>query len=414
MRILYLTQWYPPETVFVVPELAQTLQSLSHTVTVLTGFPNYPSGKLYPGYRIRLWQKETIDGISVIRVPLYPDHSKSAARRVLNMMSFTASATILGPWLAPRADVVYAVYPPVTLGLPAWLLSRLWHVPLTCEIQDMWPETLLATGFVRNEQVLGLVGWFAKCIYRRTAAFRVITSGFKANLVSKGVSAHRIYVVPNWADTDLIRPVEPDPELAQRLGLAGRFNVMYTGAHGPAQGLDTILDAAALLQEMPEVQFVLVGDGLELPRLQEAVQARKLSNVRFLGRYPISAMPDLYALADVLLLHLCDDPLFRITIPSKTYAYLASSKPILAAVEGDAADVVRSAEAGLICPPSNSPLLAETVRQFYMMSPAARSRMGQNGRNAVCSLNNREYLVRQIADMLEAAVEEHKSSSAIL
>jgi len=409
MRILYLTQWYTPEAVFVVPELAQTLQSLGHTVTVLTGFPNYPSGKLYPGYHIRHWQKETIDGIPVIRLPLFPDHSKSAIRRALNMLSFAASATILGPWLAPRADVIYVTYPPVTVGGPAWLLSRLWGVPFACEINDMWPDTLRATGFVSNERILNLVGWFAGWTYRRAAAIRVITPGFRANLIDKGVPSSRIHMIPVWANTDLVQPLKPDPDLARQLGLDGHFNVMYAGSLGPAQDLDTVLDAADLLRDMPDIQFVFVGDGIELPRLIEIVKSRQLNSVSFLGHYPVQAMSGLYALADVLLLHLRDDPLFRITIPSKTYAYLASGKPVLAAVEGDAAEVVRSTGAGLPCPPSNPRMLADTVRRFYAMPPAERDRMGQNGRSAVYQSNDREYLVGQIAEMLDAVAKEFKA-----
>ena len=407
MRILILTQWYPPEPQVLMSELPQTLQSFGHDVTVLTGFPNWPSGKLYPGYRLKHWQKEVLDGVSLIRVPLYPDHSRSALKRILNFVSFAVSAALLGPLLAKRTDVIHVVHPPVTVALPAWLISRLWGIPFTYEIQDMWPETLRATGMMNSERALALVDRFAKWVYKRAAAIRVISPGFRDDLLRKGVAPEKVRVISNWVDTGFYKPVEPDLELARELGLAGRFNIVYAGAIGLAQGLDTVLDAASLLQDLPGLQFVLIGDGVEAPRLKKITQARQLQNVRFLGRYPVDAMPGFYALADVLLIHLRDDPLFRITIPHKTITCLASGKPMLAAVEGDAAEMVRSAGAGLTCPPSDPKALADAARQFFTMASAERDEMGQNGRRIACELYGREYLVGQIGQMLEAVVKEH-------
>ena len=404
MRILILTQWYPPEPQKLQSDLAQTLQSLGHDVTVLTGFPNWPSGKLFPGYRLKHWQRENLDGVSLIRVPLYPDHSRSVFKRILNYVSFAASAALLGPWLAPRPDVIHVVHPPVAVGVAGWLISCLWRVPFTFEIQDMWPETLRATGMVNSEHALSLVGWFAKWVYNRAAAIRVISPGFRDNLLSKGVPPEKVHVISNWVDTDFYKPMKPDPELALKLGLTGRFNIMYAGTIGLAQKLDTVLDTACLLQDLPDIQFVLVGDGIELPRLQETARARELHNVRFLGRYPGDAMPGFYALADVLLVHLRDDPLFRITIPHKTMTYLASGKPMLAAMEGDVADMVRSAQAGLTCPPDNPEALADAVRRFHSMPHQQMVEIGQNGRHAACELYSRQHLVEEIARMLKSVV----------
>lgn len=403
MRILLLTQWYPPEPQEFLAEMAQSLKALGHDVTVLTGFPNWPSGEVYPGYRIKPWQRETMDGIQIVRVPLYPDHSRSGFRRALNYISFALSAAMLGPWLVKKPDVIHVI-PPLTVGIPAWLLSRLWHVPFTHEIQDIWPETLAATGMLNNQRALAYIGEFAKWIYRRASAIRVISPGFKANLIQKGVPAEKIHVISNWVDTDLYRPLDPDPELPVKLGLTGRFNIMYAGAMGPAQGLETVLEAAKLLENLPQVQFVMVGDGVDRPHLQEIARTYDLRNARFLGRYPGEAMPGMNAQADVLLIHLRDDPLFRITIPHKIFTCLASGKPVLAAIGGDAAAVVESAHAGLTCPSGDPRALADVVRRFYEMSPDERSALGQNGRRAVCGAYERSYLVRQIAAMLEAVV----------
>ena len=252
-----------------------------------------------------------------MRVPLFPDHSRSPLKRAWNFISFALAAALIGFWLVPRADLVYVVHPPLTVGGPAWLFSRLWRVPFVYEIQDMWPETLRATGMVSNRRVLDTVAWFAKRVYARAAALRVISPGFKRNLVEKGVAADKVAVHSNWVDTEFYKPVARDPALADELGLTGKFNVMYAGALGLAQGLDTVLDAAERLSGDPDVQFVLVGDGADADRLREEVSARGLTNVLMPGRFPGEAMSDLYALADVLLIHLKDDPSSGSRSPTK-------------------------------------------------------------------------------------------------
>lgn len=408
MRILLLTQWYPPEPQEFLAEMAESLQQLGHEVTVLTGFPNWPTGEVYPGYHVKPWQREILNGVPLVRVALYPNHSRSGWRRILNYVSFALSATLLGPWLLTRKDVIHVI-PPVTAAIPAWVLSRLWRVPFTHEIQDIWPETLAATGMLSDQRMLAAIGRFAEWVYRCAAAIRVITPGFRANLIQKGVLPAKLQVISNWVDTNFYQPVEPDPVLSTTLGLAGRFNIMYAGAIGPAQDLDTVLAAAKLLDDLPQVQFVMLGDGIDRLRLQETALMNDIRNVTFLGRHPADAMPSFYALADVLLVHLRDDPLFRITVPHKIFTYMASGKPVLAAVEGDAAVVIETARAGLVCAPSNPQSLAETVRCFYEMSTDERSALGQNGRYAARETYGREHLVAQIAAMLNKTVSDTRA-----
>lgn len=410
MRILILTQWYPPEPQEFLAEMAQSLQLNGHEVVVLTGFPNWPSGKVYPGYRIKLWQREILGGISVVRVALYPDHSRSVLKRMLNYVSFALSATILGPLLIRPVDVIHVI-PPITAAVPAWLLSRLWCVPFTHEIQDIWPETLVSTGMLRNRIILTIIDKFARWVYHQSAAIRVISPGFKNNLVQKGVPPHKVYVISNWVDPDFYKPMEPDPQLSTELGLSGYFNVMYAGTMGPAQELSTVLSAARMLVDFPQIQLVLVGDGVDRSHLEEKARNENLRNVRFLGPYPEKVMPSIYALADVLLVHLRDDPLFRITIPHKIFTYLAVGKPILAAVTGDAAIVVESARAGITCPPSNPQALAQAIHWLYGMSSEKRSELGQNGRRMACSFYRRGYLISQIVAMLEKVVNKRRVTS---
>jgi len=408
MKILFLTQWYLPEPLSYQSDLAETLRDQGHEVTVLTGFPNWPTGRLAPGYRIRLWQRETINGVSVIRVPLYPDHSTSALRRILNFASLAFFATILGPWLVPACDVIHVNFPPVTLGFPAWVLSWLRRAPMTFEIQDLWPETLEATGMVKNKRALAIVRWLADWGYRRAAAIRVISPGFREHLLGKGIAPEKIRVISNSVDTERHKPREPSAELAEKYGLSGRFNIMFAGTLGLPQGLDAVLAAAALLSDLPDVQFVFVGDGADLPRLRQMVRDRNIDNVRFVGRVPSSMMSDLYPLADVLLIHLRDSPVFRITIPHKIFTYMASARPILAAVEGDTANVVRAAQAGLTCTPGDAQSIADAVRRFHALSPAERQAMGQNGRRATLESYQRKSLIARVAEMFDDVVRQSK------
>jgi len=402
MRIVILTQWYPPEPALLIQELAQTLQTFGHNVTVLTGFPNYPAGQLYPGYRLRLYQRETIAGIEVVRVPLLPEHSRSGLLRALNYLSFALSSALLGCWLVARPDAMFVYHPPLTVGLPAFVLSRLWRVPFVYQVQDMWPETLRATGMLSNERILGWVGRFAQWVYKQADAICVISPGFRRNLIEKGVPEEKIHFISNWVDTKAYYPKDPNLAQVEQLGLTGYFNVMFAGNIGEAQGLKTVLDAALLLQDLPLVQFVLIGDGVALPALQKAAQEYGLRNVRFLGRHPSNEMPDLYAMADVLLVHLKDDPLFRITIPHKIFAYMASGKPILAAVAGDVTDVVTKTGAGIACPPEDPNALAAAVREFYSMSKIEREKLAANGLQAARTEYERKMLVTRIESLLRS------------
>jgi colanic acid biosynthesis glycosyl transferase WcaI len=403
MRILILTQWYPPEPALLMQEMAQTLIKRGHQVTVMTGFPNYPSGKVYPGYRLRLRQRETISGVPVVRIPLCPDHSRSGLRRAINYISFAMATSLLGPLLADRPDVLFVYHPPLTVGLPAYVLSRLWRVPFVYQIQDMWPETLRATGMLNNKYSLKWVGDFAKWVYARAQEICVISPGFQANLIQKGVPAEKIHVISNWVDTTTHYPEKHNMALAKKLGLAGRFNIMFAGNMGEAQGLETVLNAAELLRDLNEVQFVFVGDGVALPHLRQVAESQHLINVIFLGRYPGHMMPSLYALADVLLVHLKDDPLFRITIPHKIFTYMASGKPILAAIHGDAVDVVTQMDAGIPCAPQNPQAIAAVVRQFFEMTDVQREDMGARGLVAVQTKYSREALVGEIETLLLSA-----------
>ena len=285
----------------------------------------------------------------------------------------------MAPILCGPADIIW-VYHTLTLGVAAWWTGLLRRVPFIFDIQDMYPESLSATGIVSSKKLLTAVAKLADFVYNRSSAITVISPGFKENLVTKGVPPSKIHYVPNGVDESIYRPVPRDEMLAQELGMSGRFNVVYGGTFGPPQGLRNVLDAASKLTDLPDVQFVLIGDGLERKDLENELAARHLSNVRLLPRQPEHRMPSIYALADSLLVHLIDNSLFEITIPSKVQAYMASGKPLLMSLKGDATNIVLEAGAGVAAQPSNPDDLARAVKELRSMSQGQREAMGVSGR----------------------------------
>ena len=399
-RVLLLTQWFDPEPTFKGLVFARELVRQGFEVEVVTGFPNYPGGRLYAGYKIKLIQREFIDGVQITRLPLYPSHDISAVSRVMNYLSFAASAFVYCLFIAKRADVMYAYHPPLTVGIAASLIRKLRDIPLVYDIQDMWPDTLRATGMLNNFQALALVGRVCDWVYKQVDQLVVLSPGFKRLLVQRGVSDRKIEVIYNWADESAL--ISQDGSLPEDFPGRDRFRVMFAGNIGKAQALDTLLDAAAMLQGSSfRASFVLLGGGLEVSRLKARANQMKLGNVVFLPPVPMSEVGTLLAAADVLLVHLRKDPLFEITIPSKTQAYMAVGKPLLMAVEGDAAALVSQARCGLVTESENPQALADAVETFAAMPAHDLIAMGDNA-----SLFYREALALQVGVARFAAVFE--------
>jgi len=363
IRVLLLTQWFDPEPTFKGIVFARELVRQGFDVEVLTGFPNYPGGKVYPGYRLQLLQRNEMDGVQVTRVPLYPNHGQSGFKRVLNYASFALSALIYGLLLAKRSDVVYAYHPPLTVGITASLIRLFRRIPVVYDIQDMWPDTLRATGMVNNQRLLGLVGKVCLWVYRRVDHIVVLSPGFKRLLVERGVPESKIDVVYNWADEAAL--AIPKGRIPVDFPGDDRFRIVFAGNMGKAQALDAVLDAAAMLQERASrVSFVMLGGGVEVKRLKQRAADLKLFNVVFLPPVPMSEVGNMLQNADALLVHLRKDPLFEITIPSKTQAYMAVGKPILMAVNGDAADLVKQSGGGMVVDSENSEALAQAAQNL--------------------------------------------------
>ena len=379
MKILILSQWFEPEPTFKGLLFARELVARGHQVEVLTGFPNYPGGKVYPGYRIRPWVRERLDGIDVLRVALYPSHDNSGLYRIFNYASFALSAAVIGTALIRKPDVMYVYHPPITVGVAAAAIGVFRRIPFVYDIQDLWPDTVAASGMMRNSAALGLLESLCKLVYRRASHITVLSPGLKETLAKRGVSPAKIDVIYNWCDETVFKV---DSELGARLASsADKFSILFAGTMGTAQGLDSVLQAAQIcLRTAPSVEFVFVGGGVDRFRLEHMAEEMKLDNVRFLPRQPMQAMGGILAGADALLVHLKDNPLFRITIPSKTQAYLAAGKPILMGVRGDAADLVKRSLSGVLCEPSDPQSIADEVKELAEAGPVKLAAMGRGGR----------------------------------
>lgn len=400
MRILLVSFWYHPEPVTKPHNLAVALVERGHAVTVIAGFPNYPEGRVYSGYRMRLYQRETIDGVNILRVAHLVDHSRSAFRRILAYLTFALAAASLGAVLTPRPDVIWSYQ----VGLPGVLLAAIKRAPLVHEVQDLWPDWGRTATHGLHGWLFSLLAAQERLIYRRAKVVTTISEGFRRALLARGVPACKIALTANWADDALFRPVAQDPELGEREGLAGKFNVVYGGNIGVAQDLGVALEAAHQLQDLPQVQFVLIGDGAERQALSRRAQQSGLANVRFLGPRRPEEMAGYFAYADVLLLPLAQDPAYAITIPSKTYAYLASGRPILAAADGDVAQLIRTSGAGAVCAPHDAVALASAIRAFVALPSDRQAAMGEAGRTAFLTQFSRTQVMARYDAVITGAV----------
>ncbi len=381
LKILFVSMHCRPEPCDTrTSQLARAMAERGHEATILTSFPNYPFGKTYPGYRQRLVQRERTEGVEIVRVPMIPDHSKSKLRRALSYLSFGFSAAILGALFTKRPDVIWIHHPPLTTGVAGWFLARLKRVPYIYEIHDLWPESLTSTGMVPEGRLTETIRRVCDRLHRRAHRVVVTSSGMKRHLAAQGLPAERIDAVPQWADESIFKPTEPLPEVARSYGLTGRFNIVYGGNIGVAQNLDAVVEAARRLKELPDVQFVMVGAGLDLARLREVVESEGLANIRFLGQHPPEAMPSIFAHADALLLQLKADPLFEITIPSKLQTYLAMGRPLLCGVDGETQSIVEQAGVGLGYRSDEPAALVAAVRAMRSLPVADREAMARRAR----------------------------------
>jgi colanic acid biosynthesis glycosyl transferase WcaI len=382
MKVLVLSQYYTPEPIPKPHDLAVALRQKGHSVYSVTGVPNYPSGRVYEGYKASPMRRERIDEIRVIRTYEFPYHGGNSIGRILNYASFMLSAPI-GALFGGRCDVIYVWHPPLTVGVAAWLISKIKRAPFVYDVQDIWPESAVLAGVLREGPMVRLMGRLAKFVYRRASHILVPTEGARENLISKGIAPEKVTTLPHWIDETLFDGIDPSARESVRVsrGWSDEFIVLFAGNLGFVQGLDTVVEAARLVGS-DRIRFVFAGDGADRERLESLVKSQGLSaRVSFLGRRPMEEMPGLMAASDLLLVHLKRSELSKLVIPSKTMAYLASGKPILMAMEGAAADLIAEAGAGKVCEPGDPLKLAAAVEEIASMPTHEAGVLGQAGRN---------------------------------
>lgn len=375
-----LTQLFQPEPNHLKGlEFAKAIASSGHEVQVLTGFPNYPGGQIYSGYRQRLFQHEDMDGVAVVRVPLLPDHSNSAFRRIFCYVSLALTMCIPGLLLVRKPDIVHVYQGPATLALPALLLRLFLRVPYVLDVQDIWPESVTSSGMLRPAWLGRVLSFWCNLTYRFAQKIVVLSPGYRQLLIDRGVPAEKIEIIYNWCDENQVVDAAL-PEAAKYVFDESRFTVVYAGNLGVVQKLDAVLDAAEILSvQSPEVRFVFIGDGVDSPRLQRIVADGNFDNVIFVPRQPSSSIGAILRRADALLIHLRDDPLCRVGIPQKTQAYMAAGRPIIVGVKGDAADLVVEAGAGIPCEPENPLSIVEAIMKLQELTLQEREQMAQRG-----------------------------------
>lgn len=399
MKILYLSQYFPPEMgapAARVHELSREWARLGHQVTVLTGFPNHPTGVVPPEYRGELFRRERIDGITVVRAPIYAAANKGLLRRALNYLSYCAGASLVGPFATGRPDVVIATSPQFLTGLAGLWLSALKRVPFVFEVRDLWPRSIVAVGALRAGSLpVRALEKLELLLYSRADRIVVVSEPFVGEIAAHGVPREKISVVTNGVDLSLFAP-QDRAAARSALGLPERgFLATYVGTHGLAHGLGTLIETARLL---PEAQFLLVGEGAEKESLRE--QACDLANVIFWDQRDRTEISRILAASDVALVLLRDEPLFRTVLPSKLFEIMGAGRAIVSTVDGEARKLYQEAGAGIFSPPEDAPALTRLLRELSA-DPARLAAMGASGRAYVEAHYSRPVLARRYLALLE-------------
>lgn len=377
MHILFLTDNFPPE---VNAPASRTFEHCrewvraGHRVTVITGFPNFPQGRVYPGYRNQLWQREQMEGISVIRVWTYITANEGILKRTLDYLSYMFSSIIVSP-LAGRCDVVVGTSPQFFTACAAYAVSGVKRAPFVFELRDLWPESIKAVGAMKDGLALRLFERLELFLYHQAAAIVSVTHSFKETLLERGVEGGKISVVTSGVDLSRFGPAPKNRELVARFGLEGKFVAGYIGTHGMAHALETILEAAELIRRRPNgdrFRFLMVGDGARKEALKAQALAHGLDSVVFLDSVAKDEVVAYWSLLDVCLVHLRKTPLFKTVIPSKIFESMAMGVPVLMGVEGESREIVLREKVGEAFEPENAAALVALIEK--LASDSARYR----------------------------------------
>ena len=365
MHILFLTDNFPPE---VNAPASRTFEhcrewvKAGHRVTVVTCAPNFPKGKVFDGYRNRLWQTETMEGIKVIRVWSYITANEGFLRRILDYQSYMLSAIIASIFVR-KVDLIIGTSPQFFTACAAYVVSRYKFRPYIFELRDLWPESIKAVGAMKNERAIRFLEWLEMFLYRKSAKVVSVTRSFKEILMKRGIDGSKIEVITNGVDISQFKPRPKDPELTAKLGMTGKFVAGYIGTHGLAHGLETLLAAAERLRGQ-DIVFLFLGDGARKDALKQMAAEKKLDNVVFVDSVSKADVARYWSLLDVSVIHLKKTDLFTTVIPSKLFESMGMGLPVLHGVEGESADIVREEGAGIPFEPENVDQLFDALMRL--------------------------------------------------
>ena len=381
MKFLILTQYFPPEIGGAQTRLRSTateLHRLGHQVEVVTALPNYPRGRIFPGYGGCFYRREESDGIRVHRVWIYAAMGGGFAR-MLNYSSFMITS-LFALLRARKPDFIFVESPPILLSIPAYIAGLLWQVPYIFNVADLWPVIILEGGFMERGLLIRLLFKLEQWSYRKAARVNAVTDGLRERLLQeKEVPADKLLFLPNGVDTTHFQSRAPDEALKRKLGLEGKKIILWAGTLGTAHGLNYVLDAANLLSSETQIHFLFVGDGSAKPELQQQRQQMRLGNVTFLDPVPIEKLPPYFSIAECGLASLLPIPLYDEARPSKIFPVLASAKALIFVGKGETARLVEKSKAGIVVAPENPEALASAIL-LLIENPKLAQEFGRNGR----------------------------------
>ena len=411
MKILFISQLFDPENSIKGLEFLKTIKNLGHDIEVITSFPSYPHGKIYNGFRQKLIQRENHDGVKVIRLPTFISHG-GVFKRLLSYISFGISAIIYGSFFSQRPNVIYAYYPPMIVGFVAYVIGWLRKAPFIYDVQDLWPDALIALKVVKpNTRLDKLLNNACNFIYKKSEMIVVLSDGYKDLLIQRGVPEKKIVRIFNWCDEKRLNISEvgiPPFRLCDKY-----FNIVYAGNLGQAQALEYIIETASIVnkQKLNRVRFSFIGSGICDHELRELTQKLCLPNVDFYPHVPPEKLSSILYDANVLLVHLKSDPVFKITIPQKTQAYMYLGRPILMAADGDAAEIIRDSKGGIISEPCKPDKIASVICQLLSLKSEDLQILGKNGHDYYQQKMSATVGVMEIHRTLLATDKSYQSKS---
>jgi glycosyltransferase involved in cell wall biosynthesis len=403
LKILYLSQYFPPEMgapsarVF---ELSRRWVSKNTDVTILTGFPNHPTGIIPETYQGHHFMREKKEGIKIIRTYIYAAANKGFIKRVVSYLSFMFSSIIQGTHASGQQDLIIATSPQFFVGIAGYIISRLKRIPFIFEIRDLWPESIVQLGLIKSKFLILILEWIELFLYRKAAHIIAVTDTTVDILVERGIHKEKISVIKNGVDLQLFTNQNNQDALKEKYGFTGKFIVSYIGTHGLSHALDKVLETTRLMKESKEIVFLLVGEGAEKEKLKSIAKANNLSNVVFVDQINKNELPGYYALSDIVLVTLRKLPLFQHVIPSKLFEIMAMKRPIIISVDGEARKIVESAKSGLFCEPGNPEALKSRIKELYE-DKEKRDCLGENGYKYVMKNFNRNTLADNYLEILK-------------